>query len=518
MLEPIAKSDWTPVRAAHLLNRAGFGGTPAEVDRIYQMGPRKAVDHFVDFDKIKSDFPAPAFVADGPPELPGRGFKKIPREERQKKIRELRRENVRALVALRGWWLERMRSTPRPLEEKMTLFWHGHFATGARKVKATYAMYLQNQTFRQHAVGNWKDLIVAISKDPAMLIYLDGARSSRRSPNENYGRELMELFTLGEGHYTEDDIQAAARAFTGWSLDRSTLSFVDRERMHDPGSKTFMGKTGNFGGNDIIDIILEQPEAAIFLTGKLWTYFAYSDPEPKVVEGLAQTFRESSYQLKPVLKQLFSSRAFYSKKAGRTQIKSPVQWLVGSVKALDAPLPPIGVSVYATSSLGQELFEPPNVKGWDGGYAWITTASLLQRYNLASALVEGGDEIKQVLGNRIQKAAKQGRVPDTTMDEMDDEPTAAQRKRRKAFMKRRLERMAAPVVDPDKALPAAFRTTKATAQEHLQWRLFHSKLRLQDTEAFQHFFEALPEPSEWTDDQIREVIHAMMSTPQYQLT
>ncbi len=209
MLEPIAKSDWTPVRAAHLLNRAGFGGTPAEVDRIYQMGPRKAVDHFVDFDKIKSDFPAPAFVADGPPELPGRGFKKIPREERQKKIRELRRENVRALVALRGWWLERMRSTPRPLEEKMTLFWHGHFATGARKVKATYAMYLQNQTFRQHAVGNWKDLIVAISKDPAMLIYLDGARSSRRSPNENYGRELMELFTLGEGHYTEDDIQAA---------------------------------------------------------------------------------------------------------------------------------------------------------------------------------------------------------------------------------------------------------------------------------------------------------------------
>ena len=177
-----------------------------------------------------------------------------------------------------------MRSSPRPLEEKLTLFWHGHFATSVEKVKSTYRLYLQNETLRKHASGSWEELIVSVSKDPAMLLYLDGAESRKQAPNENYARELMELFTLGEGHYSEEDIKEAARAFTGWTINRQTFSIRNVQANHDAGCKTFMGKTGTFDGHDIIRIIMEQPQSAEYICTNLWSFFAYPNPQPELVE------------------------------------------------------------------------------------------------------------------------------------------------------------------------------------------------------------------------------------------
>jgi uncharacterized protein (DUF1800 family) len=511
VLPAITKKDWGPEKAAHLLNRAGFGATPETIQRAADSNPRDVVDRLVDYQAVEDSFDVPDWAKDGPPPRPDfRAMREAPEEERRKLQQQERRKQKGWMEELRAWWLYRMRYTQRPLQEKLTLFWHGHFATGVQKVKSAYAMYRQNQTFREHANGNWRELVTAVSQDPAMLVYLDNARSTRRAPNENYARELMELFTLGEGHYTEEDIKASARAFTGWSVDRQTRSFTERTFAHDDGMKRFFGEQGRFDGHDVIRLILEKPRAAEFITEKLWRFFAHENPAPLHVQALAERLRKTDYDLAPMLKTLFLSRAFYSDEARRTQIKSPVQWLVGTLILLDARMPRPRMSTAMLRTLGQELFEPPNVKGWDGGVAWITTANLLNRYNLAGALCKGpSPEMISRAGRRIRQAqgapSRAGQEETGMMSRMMEQARASGRLQGIEFK-------------PGNVLPSGKRKSAETAREYLQWRLYQSGLREQDRAAFLKLFEDFPPPSRWTDEDLRNLLHLMMSTPQYQLT
>ena len=274
-----------------------------------------------------------------------------------------------------------MINTPRPLEEKMTLFWHGHFATGNNKVRDARMVYQQNEMLRTHATGNFQDLLLGILRDPAMLVYLDNGENIKGHPNENFGRELLELFTLGVGNYTEQDIREGSRAFTGWTND--VLEFKFDPAQHDFDPKTFLGQTGPFDGGDIIDILLQQPAAAEFVVSKLYRFFVREEISAGVKRDLAKTFRDADYEVKTILRRIFMSRDFYSSESYATQIKSPVHLVVSTYKKLGlVELPTIPDFNRLTANLGQTLFNPPNVAGWAGGRTWVTPATLLQRGNI----------------------------------------------------------------------------------------------------------------------------------------
>ncbi len=407
LLQPIDARKMGRARARHLLNRAGFGIPLPLVDRLAPMSPAQAVQYFVDFESQPDIVTEPDWLESpgdlrlarrqiarmyevnmGDMEMNDDIQKSIDIEKR-KMNQEFNLEQREDLERLKIWWLRTMHDTHRPLQEKMTLFWHGHFATSAQKVKAGGPNYQLNNIFRSHAVGNFKTLAYEVGCSPAMMSYLDNARNVKKHPNENFARELMELFTLGVGNYTEDDIKEAARAFTGWATDGE--EFVYNKRQHDAGSKTFLGVTGDLNGNDVYDIIFDQDAAASFIVAKLWRFFAYDDPEPEVVEGLSETLRESGFEIAPVLREMFMSQAFYSDRAVLTLIKSPVQLTLGMISMLE--IQPNDVVeryvVHTLRQLGQDLFYPPNVKGWDGGQVWINTNTLMTRYNLANFLVQG---------------------------------------------------------------------------------------------------------------------------------
>jgi uncharacterized protein (DUF1800 family) len=397
MLTPLPEQKWSFETAAHLLNRAGFGGTPSDVRRLVDLGPEHAVSWFIDYEKVPDETTAPDWAKPDPSRAERLlAFRKSSPEERLRLRQEEERTQRERLLELRQWWVSRMVFGPRPLQEKLTLFWHGHFATSFQKVRDAYLMWLQNDTFRQHASGDWLMLLTAISRDPAMLVWLDQARSRRQHPNENFAREVMELFTLGEGHYTEKDVTEAARALTGWSIDRADQQFIYRPRIHDDGVKTVLGRTGELKGEDVLETILRQPQADRFITAKLWAFFASENPSPEFVTLLAAEFRRCGQEFKPLLHRIFLSEAFYAPSVIRQQVKSPVQWLAGSVLMLERELPPPIVTANALRLLGQDLFAPPNVKGWDGGLSWITTNNLLNRYNLAGYLVLGDNPFSRL--------------------------------------------------------------------------------------------------------------------------
>lgn len=385
-LSPITSNDWNTRTARHLLNRAGFGQPRELIDRMAALGPEGAVDHLVNYDAIPDNLVEPDFLVPplGREELRRRAAG-LSEEERRKLQNEYQQEEREAIARLKAWWLERMYRSPRPLQEKLALFWHGHFATSAQKVRSSTHTYQLNKVFRENAAGNFKTLTIHVGQSPSMLRYLDNVQSTKQHPNENWARELMELFTLGQGQYTEDDIKESARAFTGWSANHER--FIYREDVHDFGEKVFMGRRGKWDGWDIIDIIFEQPAAAAFIANKLWTYFAYDDPDPDIVEGLAQTLRASRYELRPMLRQMFLARAFYSDRAIGTQVKSPVQFVVQLAADLDYDHPPYAAMARATQALGQDLFYPPNVKGWDGNLAWANANTMLIRFNLPGQLL-----------------------------------------------------------------------------------------------------------------------------------
>jgi len=383
ILEPVATESWDARKARHLLNRAGFGIPRERVERLASMTPEDAVASLCGFSGAAA--PAPEFLMEPIP--PGQLRKQYPDldyEAQQKFVRERRQEERKAIDQLKAWWLARVVHTPDPLEEKLALFWHGHFAVSAQKVQYSAHMHHYYEVLRAHAAGNAKALTIAVGQTPAMLDYLDNRRSTKQKPNENWARELMELFTMGQRTYTEEDIKASARAFTGWTTDR--IAFQYNLGTHDPGEKTFLGRTGHFDGWDILHIIFEQPATAEFLSAKLWKYFAKEEVDAEAVAAMATVMRESNYELRPVLSALFHSKRFYADDIIGTQVKSPAQYVAQLCEDLGLERLPYGAMAQGTRLLGQDLFYPPNVKGWDGNRAWINANSLLLRYNLPVAL------------------------------------------------------------------------------------------------------------------------------------
>lgn len=386
-LLPLDAEDWSPQMAAHLLRRAAFGGNPDQVRKFHEMGLDAAVDWLVDFQDIPFQPPPPP-VDPLVLEPPDRAeLRALSPEERQRYQQQQRRAHRQTFEEVRLWWIERMIESPRPLEERMTLFWHGHFTSGMREVRNGLFMKEQNELLRRRALGNFRDLVLDVSRDRAMLTYLDGNRNRKAQPNENYARELLELFTLGLGNYSEADIKAAARAFTGWTYDREGFVFLRRE--HDFGRKQFLGKSGPFDGADIVDIILEQQACSRFLATKLLQQFCRPDPPKALIEALAREIRDNKYEMRPVMRMLLKSQAFYHPESRGSLVKSPVELVVGTARMLGVSVGDLQSASRAMIAMGQELMQPPNVKGWDGGEKWINTATLFTRYNVVGGLIYG---------------------------------------------------------------------------------------------------------------------------------
>jgi uncharacterized protein (DUF1800 family) len=355
------------VRVAHLLRRAGFGATPAELDHYAAMGLSAARASLLDFEHT-SNTPLEAKLPAVDPST-GRG--------------------PAAVAPIQAWWLQRMAQTARPLEEKMTLFWHGLLTSGLDKAGPAQ-LFTQNQLFRKLAFANFDDLLKAVSKDPAMMVYLDTETNRKGKPNENYARELMELFTTGIGHYTEDDVRESARAFTGWTLVggkqlRYTTDSQFVPRLHDAGVKTFMGKSGNFTGDDIVEMLVPLRATAERLSTRLFTFFAYPNPEQEVVAHLADTFQKHRYNVGAVVRELFTMDAFFSEKGYRALVKSPAELVAQALKATGADGKAYLAAAAAMPAMGQILYYPPNVAGWPAGTSWINSSTLLSRINFANA-------------------------------------------------------------------------------------------------------------------------------------
>jgi hypothetical protein len=384
-LKPLDHNAWDYNKAKHLLSRAGFGGTPEDVTRLHAMGLHDAIDYLVNYQKHSiAEIPVDAALPERPDPIEGRLS-----EEERNRINTRRQEiENRQVQRVREWWLRRMVESQRPLQEKLVLFWHGHFACEYEKVLHSYAMYQQNQLFREHANGNFGALLNGIIRDPTMLRYLDNNINYKGHANENLAREIMELFSMGVGNYTEKDIREAARALTGYTYEHYTSQFRFIRGNHDETNKTIFGQTGSWTGDDLVNLILAQPATARFIVKKLWVYFAYEDPSPEVVDRLANVLRANGYELAPLLKHLFAAEEFYSAKAMGTQIKSPVQLIVGTLRTFGVKDANYGYLDAAVRNMGQDLLEPPNVKGWDGGKTWVDANRVFVRYNSIADLVE----------------------------------------------------------------------------------------------------------------------------------
>jgi uncharacterized protein (DUF1800 family) len=399
ILRPQGRLDATPLApyrgalddrsAAHLLRRAGFGGSEAEIKRYTGMPVDTAVESLVRFPSTAA-LPAPSNVFD-PTVVLGRytpqDFRALDKPTKRNINQSLREQTQASVLSMQVWWLNRMLDTPAPLQEKMAFYFHGHFTSAAvQKDTAATLTYQQNQLFRNYALGNLRELTRAVSQDPAMLIYLDNAANVASHPNENFARELMELYTLGVDHYTEKDVRESARAWTGWQYSRFTGVARFNPRLHDDGVKTFLGQTGNFNGDDIVNIIFAQPQCARFFAGSLLSYFVYNDPEPELIDAVAALLRKHDYELAPVMSAIFRSNVFYSERAYRALVKTPVEFVVGTYKTLGLPQFDVTI-VPQLRQMGQILFSPPNVAGWPGGANWLTSDMMIARQNFLESSV-----------------------------------------------------------------------------------------------------------------------------------
>ena len=366
-------------KVAHLLRRAGFGYTAEELAKYTALGFDAAVTDLVNFD------PNVDYAADN---------LKQPVFDYDK------------LEPFQTYWIARMFYTKAPLQEKMALFWHSHFATSDAKVHNRWDMWQQNQIYRNQALDTFDSLLKSVARDPAMLIWLDNSSSHKKKPNENWGRELMELFTMGVGNYSEDDVKSSARSFTGWSVKNSPPppgvpqrpnqvrgEFLFREKDHDYDNKTFLGQTGPFDGDDILDILVQQPATARFISRKLWEFFVWEQPDASIINRLSQVYFDNNYSIKAVVEAIFRSPEFVSDDAFHSNIKSPVEFLVGTLKYLNVSNVPTGLPA-ALKNMGEDLFHPPSVAGWPGGRSWITTSTFYQRANTINTLLTYRSNIK----------------------------------------------------------------------------------------------------------------------------
>ena len=375
---------------AQLLRRAGFGASPNELARYQKIGYGATLDELLHPEK-NSNAALESFLA------------------KQK-------FDFNNPYAIKKWWAYRMLYTACPLQEKLTLFWHGHFATSLQKVGDPKAMLEQNKLLRRLAFGNFETLLLSVSKDPAMIIYLDNQENQKGRPNENYAREVMELFTLGIGNYTENDIKEAARAFTGWHTNQKRTAFFFDDKNHDDGEKKVLGQSGNLNGDDVVHTLARSPATARYLAKKLIGFFAYENPDQDFVERVASQYVINGFQIRPMLQAIFSDKTFFSSRAYHAKIKSPPDLVIGAIKTLgirnsDIDLPGI------VAGMGQNLFEPPSVKGWDGGKAWISTESMIERFNFATKISSQKFEELKPFMLPSQLVSQQGlKTPRQTVD------------------------------------------------------------------------------------------------------
>jgi uncharacterized protein (DUF1800 family) len=363
----------------HLLRRAGFGATPVELDYYQSKGYDKTLDELLHPDRV-DDKGLDDLIA-------AQNF------------------DFTRVEDLKRWWLFRMSFTKRPLEEKLALFWHGHFATSNRKVNNPYAMYQQNLTFRKYGMANFSDLLLGVSRDPAMIVWLDNQQNRKGSPNENYAREIMELFSLGIGNYSETDIKEGAKAFTGWQTKNSVFFF--NSNQHDSSMKNFLGHSGDFNGDDIVQIVSSQPAASQFIARKLVAFFVADNPDKGMVDDLAAVYMKENGNTRSVLKALFTHPVFMNDKAFHAKIKSPCELVVGTIKTLQVQNLD-GDLTASMSRMGQSLFEPPTVKGWDGGHAWISTNTMMERFNFATRITQQKFDALEGYISPSQMVANQG--------------------------------------------------------------------------------------------------------------
>jgi len=516
---PPAPDKWTIFEAAHLLRRAGFGGSPADIKALHALGRHRAVESLLVPAEPAQAFPPPLWAERGKvvADMKTRAaeFRELRQASRDlspeaadRKRREFRqkeqRENRRQVVEAQGWWFRRMLATKAPLREKMTLFWHDHFATSVQKVRQPALMVMQNELFRRHATGSFRDLVRAVAADPAMTLYLDRQSSRKGKPNENFAREVMELFTLGEGNYSERDIKEAARAFTGVQFNRLAGTVSRNKRQWDDGEKTIFGKTGRFDGDGVIDLLFEQSAAARLVPTKLWEYFVAENPPREGIDALAKSFRAADFRIEPLLREIFLSQAFYAEKVVRNQIKSPIQYLVQMLRELELAEPPAGPMLDAQQQLGQVLFMPPNVAGWDWGKAWINTNTLLSRYHVAGFVTKGSQEAPKVA------AADEAPMMEMEMEmEMDRKPA------RKAGAMERVQRAwAGP--DFERIAPRALREDPEKLVDSLVFRFFQAPLGGKERETFTGYARS-KKGAVFTNKEVGELCHLILSTPHYQL-
>lgn len=504
---PQADNTWSLNEAAHLLNRAGFGGSPEAITDLHGLGRRRAVDSLLSAADVADAFPLPAWASDEQAladmrvraeqrrevKIATRNLSPEAAEKlRREKFQQVQKDSRQHTVEGQAWWFRRLLNTKAPLREKMTLFWHDHFATSIQKVKQPVLMLNQNELFRQRAFGSFRGLTQAILMDPAMLLYLDSGSSRKGHPNENFAREVMELFTLGEGNYTEADVHAAARAFTGYELDPLNGKVTHNHKHWDESDKTILAKTGPFTGKDVINLIFDKPQPATFMARKIWQFFVSDVPPEPAITQLAATLRGADYQIAPLLREIFLSREFYAAARVRQQIKSPIEFLVQLLKQLEVAEPPPGFPITGQQQLGQVLFMPPNVAGWDWGQAWINTNTLLARYNLAGFLAKGagpGSMAMQGGGANNKAKANPGRRAGLGWHGPNYEKIA----------------------------PAALREHPAQLVDALIFRFFQGQLPAAARTSLIDYATSQRRAGTITHTEVAELCHLMLSTPYYQL-
>lgn len=585
-LAAIGADDWNYARAAHLLERAGFGGTPEEIEALAAMTPRDAVRHLVRYQEVEPvelrDFPAVGIY-------PSEDFVPGHFEDHLDRVREeAMRDGSSMALGIEipydednpawiqplidqfyflvyangmegrrgaGWIAERMVLTNRPLQEKLALFWHGHFATEDNKKVLDYRKLMnQWELFRENGNGNYGELLLAIARDPAMLMYLDGRSNVKGHPNENFSREILELFSLGVGNYSEEDIQEAARAFTGLQLRDNRFFYNEAE--HDFDEKTFLGRTGNFDTEDVVEIILQQDACAEFVSRKLYRFFVREEISPELNAELAAILRDNGYDVATLLEAIFLSRDFYSSASYATQIKGPVQLAVSTYRKLGlSGVPRASRFSLATGQLGQTIFHPPNVAGWKGGRTWINPSTLIDRQNFVRRLLFPGEARRAAAaatgGSASRMANVMGRESLEEMRQMEargdttsfpgqnsEDGNKADRFRyeeynlfRGVYNGSRSLRQLARSVPPDPPVEidvtalvrGAGVTTADEAVAYLEKRFFRASLGEPQIAAIADFLEQRIGTSEIDFDRpeletdLRETLHLLLSAPEYQL-
>lgn len=371
---------WDAGKVEHLMNRAGFGARPSDIEANVALGHAALVEKLVGervevepffFERIEA--PDPKVV------------KAMSVDDRTAMMREIREKDRRQLLDYTTWWYDRMTSGEDPLRERMVLFWHGFFTSSFEEVKRSWLLIQQNQLVRRQALGSYAELLAAMAKDPAMLTFLDNQVNKKASPNENFARELMELFSLGAGNYTEQDVKEAARALTGRGVSREG-NYEFHRRLHDDGEKTILGVMDTFDGDGLVKVILDQDACPRWIAGKLLVNFEGVEPSPKRLADYAAFLRDNQYQIQPFLRRLFLDPEFYRDEVLGARVQSPVDFMVGFTRRLGVQVPSAVLGSGATL-LGQRLFWPPSVKGWDEGESWISTATIMQRGNLAGFML-----------------------------------------------------------------------------------------------------------------------------------